>query len=351
MVEVDTSLNQGQCLSYCELHPKMDASVLVVGNTHFLTTFVNQIGNIVSGTVEASSDFDKVIPLIQAKPPDILILQATQVGNLELCHQIKEQTNLGWTYCILVNDQSEMLDESISPDRCWDIKAYAEALENGADAYLQISSIGMSDSARVLEANQLLKAQIQTGLRGVKVYRKLMQTNDLLSTMALADPLTELSNRRAMEWELPRQIQSARRYSTPLSLIMVDVDYFKSVNDNYGHQVGDRILQLLAARLQHNLRLQDNIFRYGGEEFTIVLSQTNFEDAQIVAKRLRSLVSDQPFHINETLALQITISLGLASLTAADDPKGESLLRRADHNLLHAKASGRNQVFCGEESF
>lgn len=351
MVEVDTSLNQGQCLSYCELHPKMDASILVVGNTQFLTTFVNQIGNIVSGTVEASSDFDKVIPLIQAKPPDILIVQATQVGNLELCHQIKEQTNLGWTYCILVNDQSEMIDESISPDRYWDIKAYAEALENGADAYLQISSIGMSDSAMALEANQLLKAQIQAGLRGVKVYRKLMQTNDLLSTMALADPLTELSNRRAMEWELPRQIQSARRYSTPLSLIMVDVDYFKSVNDNYGHQVGDRILQLLAARLQHNLRLQDNIFRYGGEEFTIVLSQTNFEDAQIVAKRLRSLVSDQPFHINETLALQITISLGLASLTAADDPKGESLLRRADHNLLHAKASGRNQVFCGEESF
>ena len=351
MVEVDTSLNQGQCLSYCELHPKMDASILVAGNTQFLTTFVNQIGHIVSGTVEASSDFDEVIALIQAKQPDILIVQATQVGSLELCHQIKEKTNLGWTYCILVNDRSEMIDEGISPDPCWDIKAYAEALRNGADAYLQISSVGMNDSAKTLEANPLLKAQIQAGLRGVKVYRKLMQTNDLLSTMALADPLTELSNRRAMEWELPRQIQSARRYSTPLSLIMVDVDYFKSVNDNYGHQVGDRILQLLAARLQHNLRLQDNIFRYGGEEFTIVLSQTNFEDAQIVAKRLRSLVSDQPFHINETLALQITISLGLASLTATDDPKGETLLRRADHNLLHAKASGRNQVCCGEDSF
>ncbi len=328
----------------------MDASVLVVGNEQFLNTFFNQIRNIMSGTVEASSCVDEVIPVIQAKQPDILIVQATQVGSLELCHQIKKQNNLGWTYCILVNDQSEMTDEGRSLDPCWDIKTYAQALEKGADAYLKISSADVSDSAMALEANQLLKAQIQAGLRGVQLYRKLMQTNDLLSTMALADPLTELSNRRAMEWELPRQIQSARRHSTPLSLIMLDVDYFKSVNDNYGHQVGDRILQLLAVRLQHNLRLQDTIFRYGGEEFTIVLSQTNFQDAQIVAKRLRSLVSDQPFHINETLALQITISLGLASLTTADDLKGESLLRRADHNLLHAKASGRNQVFCGENS-
>lgn len=327
----------------------MDASILVLGNAQFVTTFVNQIRNIISGKVEASSYLDEVIPLIQAKQPDILILQATQVASLELCHQIKEQTNLGWTYCIAVNDQSQT-DEAMSPDPGWDLEAQAEALENGADAYLQISLAGTRDSAMALEADRLLKAQIQAGLRGVKLYRKLIETNDLLSTMALADPLTELSNRRAMEWELPRQIQGARRYSTPLSLIMLDVDYFKSVNDNYGHQVGDRVLQLLATRLQHNLRLQDTIFRYGGEEFTIVLSQTNFQDAKIVAKRLRSLVSDQPFNIDETLALQITISLGLASLTAADDPKGESLLRRADHNLLHAKASGRNQVFYGKHN-
>jgi len=166
--------------------------------------------------------------------------------------------------------------------------------------------------------------------------------------MALADPLTELSNRRAMEWELPRQIQNARSYSTPLSLIMLDVDYFKSVNDNYGHQVGDRVLQLLAARLQHNLRLQDTLFRYGGEEFVIALSQTNFQEAKNVATRLKCLVSDQPFNIDGTLALQITISLGLGFLNAEDDIKGETLLRRADENLLRAKTSGRNRVFSGD---
>jgi len=178
-----------------------------------------------------------------------------------------------------------------------------------------------------------------------------MQTNDVLSTMALADPLTELSNRRAMEWELPRQIQNARAHLTPLSLVMLDVDYFKSVNDNYGHQVGDRVLQLLAARLRHNLRVQDTLFRYGGEEFVILLTQTSFHDAKLVAKRLRRLIGDQPFNIDGTLALNITVSMGLASLIAIDDAKGESLLRRADFNLLQAKSSGRNQVICSEEGF
>ena len=348
MVEVLTSFNQGQRLSSLKLDTTMEASVLVVGNAQFLTTFVNQIRQIMSGTVEVSSYLDEVVPLIQAKQPAILILQATQVGSLELCCQIKQQTQLGWTYCILINDLSEMTGEQRLPDKYRELKACAEALEKGADAYLLMTSAGTQESAMALEEDKLLKAQIQAGLRGVKFYRELMQTNDVLSTMALADPLTELSNRRAMEWELPRQIQYARSYSTPLSLVMLDVDYFKSVNDNYGHQVGDRVLQLLAARLQHNLRLQDTIFRYGGEEFVIVLSQTNSQEAQIVATRLRYLVEEQPFNIDGTLALPITISLGLASLIAEDDLKGESLLRRADYNLLHAKSSGRNQVFGGE---
>jgi two-component system, cell cycle response regulator len=331
-------LNQGQCLSLLKLHTTMDAAVLVVGNAQFLATYVNQIRNILSGTVEASSDLTEVLSLVQAKQPAVLILQATQVGSLELCHQVK-QPQFGWTYCILIND-CEIRALGVLDER--EKNACAEALECGADAYLFIAQCDVS------QENRLLRAQIQAGLRGVQFYRELRQTNDVLSTMALADPLTELNNRRAMEWELPRQTQNARHYGTALSLIILDVDYFKSVNDSYGHQVGDRVLQLLAARLQHNLRLQDTIFRYGGEEFVIVLNQTNIQEAQIVATRLRRLVSDQPFNIDGTLALQITISLGIATLNSEDDPKGENLLRRADHNLLLAKAGGRNRVFSGE---
>lgn len=323
----------------------MDASILVVGNDQFLTTIVNQIGNIMSGTVEASSALNEVIPLIRSKQPAILILQAAQLGCLELCHQIKEQVQLGWTYCILVEYQPEISVDKISLDPHQELFACGQALEHGADAYLRLSA------AVAYEETRLLKAQIQAGLRGVRFYREVMQTNDVLSTMALADPLTELSNRRAMEWELPRQIHNARAESTPLSLVMLDVDYFKSVNDTYGHQVGDRVLQLLSARLRHNLRFQDTLFRYGGEEFVIVLSNTTFQDALIVARRLRGLISDQTFNIDGSLALGITVSMGLASLISTDDAKGESLIRRADHNLLRAKSSGRNQVFFGEDGF
>lgn len=323
----------------------MDASILVVGNDQFLTTIVNQIGSIMSGTVEASSALNEVIPLIRSKQPAILILQASQLGCLELCHQIKEQVQLGWTYCIVVDYQPEISVDEMSLDPHQELIACSQALEHGADAYLRLSA------ALAYEETRLLKAQIQAGLRGVRFYREVMQTNDVLSTMALADPLTELSNRRAMEWELPRQIHNARVESTPLSLVILDVDYFKSVNDTYGHQVGDRVLQLLSARLRHNLRFQDTLFRYGGEEFVIVLSNTTFQDALIVARRLRGLISDQPFNIDGSLALGITVSMGLASLISTDDAKGESLIRRADHNLLRAKSSGRNQVFFGEDGF
>ena len=323
----------------------MDASILVVGNDQFLTTIVNQICNMMSGRVEASSALNEVIPLIRSQQPAILILQAAQLGCLELCHQIKQQSHLGWIYCILVDNPPEITADGISFNQYCELTACAEALEKGADAYLLLTS------AVEYKEIRLLKAQIEAGLRGVRFYREVMQTNDVLSTMALADPLTELSNRRAMEWELPRQIHNARTESTPLSLVMLDVDYFKSVNDTYGHQVGDRVLQLLAARLRHNLRFQDTLFRYGGEEFVIVLSNSTFQDALIVARRLRGLISDQPFNIDGSLALGITVSMGLASLISTDDAKGESLIRRADHNLLRAKSSGRNRVFFGEDGF
>lgn len=349
-MEVFASSSQGQYLSSPELNITMDACVLVVGNDWFVDLFVNQIRNITSGRVETSCDIDEVIPLIVSTQPAILILQASLVGALELCKQIKKQTKFSWIYCILLDERREMAGEGISLDWRRDLTTWAESLENGADAYLQLTFTDTKDAAELLKEHRLLKAQIHAGLRGVQFYQELMQTNDVLSTMALADPLTELSNRRAMEWDLPRQIQYARAHSFPLSLIILDVDYFKSVNDSYGHQVGDRVLKLLATRLQHNLRFQDTLFRYGGEEFVVVLNQTNLQDAYTVARRLRGLISDQPFNIDGILALQITISLGLASLNATDDIKGESLLRRADYNLLQAKSSGRNQVVYSEES-
>lgn len=216
-------------------------------------------------------------------------------------------------------------------------------LNQGADAYLILKAEG--DASTQSSAEQaLLLAQLQAAQRQLKQREELIQANDFLSSIALADPLTDLSNRRALEWELPRQTQRAFANDQPLSLLILDVDFFKGVNDAYGHVMGDRILQRLAQRFRTYLRSQDVIFRYGGEEFVVLLKQADAYAAQDIAQRLRCLVAEQPFHLEDDLTLTITISVGVATLQPDDDQQGKSLLSRADQGLLRAKVWGRNQV-------
>lgn len=348
MVKVPTICQQEQRPDSPSIPTLMDAFVLVVGGDAFIATFLKRISDLTALRVEALSQMDEVMPMLDNRLPHLVIVQASFEGSLELCCQIKQQTQVSGIYCILVEDRPQITRERTLWDRQGEMALSCEALEKGADAYLQIAPVRKKSAALAQKEmqlqNRLLVAQIQAGLRKVQNYRQLMRTNDLLSTMALADPLTELNNRRALEWELPRQVQNARIRLRPLSLVILDVDFFKSINDNYGHLVGDRVLQLLSARLRYNLRFQDTLFRYGGEEFVVILSNTDVQEAPMVAHRLRRLIGDQPFSINPTTALNITISLGSSTLNDADDPKGVSLLQRADDNLLQAKSDGRNRV-------
>ena len=329
----------------------MDASILLVGGDDFLATLLVRIRNLVSCTVEVAPNPSEAMPLIQAQQPDLVVLQGNQPGGLELCRQIKEQTRLAWIYCVLLDYPTQMLAEAWR-DRLWEMECRAEALESGADAYLWFPKNDAKGEAldidALLQQDRLLSSQIASGLRTVKNHRELMRTNDILSAIALSDPLTELNNRRALDWELPRQVQNARTRTEQMSVLMLDVDYFKNINDTYGHPVGDRALQLISGRLRHNLRFRDTLFRYGGEEFVILLSNTDEQEALLVGRRLCRLISDQTFVVDDTLNLDMTISAGSASLKESDDSKGASLLQRADQNLLKAKATGRNRVVGGE---
>lgn len=333
----------------------MNASILIVGSVEFYATLLDRLHCLASCSFEVISSAKEVLSSIQAKQPDLVILQANQANSLEVCRLLKENSNLAWIYCILVSDQPINALEEILPGWNWESGLRAAALEAGADACCWLSPISPKQTSdRSAEAewnlqNLLLSSQIQTGVRQVQIYRNLIQTNDYLSAIALADPLTELSNRRALDWELPRQVKNARSRSTPLSLLIMDVDYFKSVNDTHGHLVGDRVLQLLSARLRHNLRFQDTPFRYGGEEFVVILSNTKLQEAQLVAQRLNSIIGAQSFTIDKNLALPITVSMGVATLKSDDDEQGISLLNRADQNLLKAKTDGRNRVISQEE--
>lgn len=325
----------------------MDASILIVGGNDFLSSLLERVRNLVNAAVEVAASPSEAVPLIQAQQPDLIILQGNQPGSLELCYELKDQAKLAWIYCLLLELPLTRLGDQWQ-DYDWELEARTEALEGGADAYLSLPRQDFKGQALTAEMlakqDHLLRSQILAGLRAVKNYRELMRTNDILSAIALSDPLTELNNRRALDWELPRQVQNARHRGEELSLVMLDVDYFKRINDNYGHPVGDRALQLVSSRLRHNLRFRDTLFRFGGEEFVIILSNTDQHEALLVARRLCRLIGDQAFNVDDELVLKITISAGTATLQPTDDPRGASLLKRADHNLLTAKSSGRNRV-------
>ncbi|MBD2597053.1 diguanylate cyclase [Nostoc sp. MBR 210] len=328
----------------------MNISILVFGSDKFFAKLPDQILDTTAFTVEVIADFHQAISQLENEPPDVIFIQASLDKSIELCGWLKNQTQLSWLYCILFEDRSYQLTAKSEQDLCWEWEMTTTALRQGADAYIwQLTDeIIAQNPASVAAHHQVILAQVGVGLRKAQKYRELMRTNDLLSAIALADSLTEISNRRAMEWDLPRQVKKARTQSNPLSLIILDIDYFKKVNDTYGHLVGDRLLQLLASRLRHNLRSKDTPFRYGGEEFVIVLTNTTGEEAVIVAERLNRIVAEQPFAMGKELTIPITISLGVASLQADDDDKGYSLLHRADQCLLNAKALGRNRVVSWE---
>jgi two-component system cell cycle response regulator len=333
----------------------MNASILVVGDSDFLAGLQGMMPELARFTVEAVPNPREATPLIQAQQPDLLLIQASQAGCLDLCQQIKSQTQIAWIYCIVVD--SHPVKDASALWQLWqsELTVKTNMLEAGADAYicLYLSSSAMVgtgvDPDFVLAQQQFLVAQVGVGLQRVQTHRDLMRANDVLSAIALSDPLTELNNRRALEWELPRQIHSARARAAPISLLMLDVDFFKRINDTYGHLIGDRALEVIAARLRHNLRFYDTPFRYGGEEFVVLLSDIASQEAEAIANRICRLISERPFTISDTLDLHITISAGVASLLPYDDPRGISLLRRADRNLLKAKARGRNCAVNKEE--
>ncbi len=324
----------------------MNISILVFGSDRFLATLPDQIRDGRDFGIEVIDNLNQAVSRIKIAPPDIILVQASLDDSMEFCCWLKEQTKLSWIYCILLEERPQVLADLRKYGRSWESSMISAALLQGADAYIWwlLEDASNESNLESTGQEQLLLGQLMVGLRKAQKYRDLIRTNDLLSAIALSDALTELNNRRALEWDLPKQIHKARTQGCPLSLLILDVDYFKRVNDTYGHLVGDRLLQLLCTRLKHNLRFQDTPFRYGGEEFVIILGNTTGEEALLVAKRLNRIVSGEPFAINKNLTINVTISLGSACLQDRDDAKGMSLLQRADEYLLQAKASGRDRV-------
>jgi diguanylate cyclase (GGDEF)-like protein/PAS domain S-box-containing protein len=168
------------------------------------------------------------------------------------------------------------------------------------------------------------------------------QTETTLRDLASRDPLTGVANRRHFFERAAEEFARSRRYKRPLSILMLDIDHFKPINDRYGHQRGDEVLKVLCGMSKTRLRDVDLLARIGGEEFTVLLPETDAEGARIVAERLREFVAGLKVE-TEGAEIRWTISIGLAALLPSDT-SSEDCLRRADKALYRAKDGGRNRV-------
>jgi diguanylate cyclase (GGDEF)-like protein len=179
-----------------------------------------------------------------------------------------------------------------------------------------------------------LLASLLYPLRNALLYRAAVHS-------ALRDPLTQTGNRIAMDQALNREIDIAQRNLQSLSVLMIDIDHFKQINDTYGHSVGDQALKAVASSLKSSLRNVDMVFRIGGEEFMVLLSNTSSEAASVVGERLRQAVINTHGH-TDTPQLNLSISLGCATLQPGESK--DQLMHRADCAMYAAKRAGRNRL-------
>jgi len=199
----------------------------------------------------------------------------------------------------------------------------------------------LDNTSNVLEHNQKLEQKLE---RSALVMQELQRDLEVVRQQALTDSLTNLSNRKAFDSEIVRIAEEAKADGQTFSLILMDIDHFKAFNDNYGHQVGDQVLRLVAQTLIDGVKGRDVAARYGGEEFAILLPQTNLTGGIKVADSLRSVVQGKELinrNSGETLG-RVTLSGGVAQYVTGEPL--ENLIERADSALYTAKHNGRNQI-------
>lgn len=204
--------------------------------------------------------------------------------------------------------------------------------------------IGVNDYLlRPVDKNELL-ARARTQIRKRRYTDHLRENVQQSLEMAITDALTGLHNRRYMESHLATLGEQAAQRGKALSLMILDIDFFKSINDTYGHDAGDEVLREFAHRIRKMVRGIDLACRYGGEEFVIVMPETDMAVATMVAERVRRAVASEPFTIERgTRKIDVTLSIGLATLDTAHETPADAL-KRADQALYRAKRDGRNRV-------
>jgi len=208
---------------------------------------------------------------------------------------------------------------------------YEDAINNGASDLI-FKPIRLNEL--MLRINRVIRERSLINERDKMIER--------LKKLSIRDPLTELYNSRQFYAQLEDEIQRSERYLHPLSLIFIDIDNFKAINDTYGHMVGDKALLLIAKKMQTSLRSQDTAYRFAGDEFTIILPETTSDNAKFVADRIKSEMEKESLVILEQEITKITLSIGIAEYQRNE--KKEQFVHRADVTMYEAKKKGGNNI-------
>jgi diguanylate cyclase (GGDEF)-like protein len=246
---------------------------------------------------------------------DVVILDRNlpDGDGLMLCAEIRQSRPDGYIMILTGDDRED---------------AKVQGFDHGADDYV----------TKPFQTDEFI-ARVRAGLRIVDLQKRLLDSNRRLEEMSLTDDMTGLRNRRAFDRELQARFDTARRYGRPLSIAMVDVDYFKSINDTLGHSAGDAVLRWIGSVLTRATRRTDFAARIGGEEFAVILPETGLFEALQFGEKLRANVASAPIEGNAT-----TISVGVATMPLSQFETAEEFLFAADAALYRAKEGGRNRV-------
>jgi len=259
--------------------------------------------------------------LQQENAPRLALLDwmMPEMDGMSICREVRRLNVQPYIYLILLTARRYQED-------------VVAGLEAGADEYL----------TKPFDPYEL-RARLRSGARIVELQDSLIQAREELRDQAMHDALTHLLNRRAIMEILAAELSRAAREQKPLTLMMVDIDHFKSVNDNFGHPAGDGVLSEVSRRLKASIRGYDNVGRFGGEEFLVVAPGCNVASGLTQAERLREVVSSQPITVKD-ISINVTVSVGVATSHELNAQNMEALLSAADKALYRAKEKGRNRV-------
>jgi two-component system cell cycle response regulator len=259
--------------------------------------------------------------LLNHLPWDLAILdrRLPDVDGAIIGHELKSNPEFRNRYIIMLTGEDEQRDK-------------VEGLDLGADDYV----------TKPFHHQELL-ARIRAGKRIVDLQKELLESNKRLELLSITDGLTSLFNHRHFQDELARAFEESERYQRPLSLAVIDIDFFKKVNDVYGHAAGDEVLKRVSRIFMESIRSSDFAARYGGEEFAVIMPETDLEDAIQFAEKIRSMVEAAPVPTSAG-EISVTVSIGVATVPRSKIRTAKGVIQAADKALYRAKRNGRNQV-------